>query len=101
MQSRRSNSGVLCIASSLFALAFFWLIVLMEGFYGSGQVPPALLVFGGICGFIAMSGCLAALVFYVPLCLKVWRDASRANWVLWAAATVLLLAAGGSVLFYY
>jgi len=100
MQSRRSNPGVLCIAGSLFALAFFWLPFLIERFYGSGHLSPALLVFGGACGFTALSGCIVALVFYVPLCWRVWRDSSRANWRLWAVGTVLLLAVVRSVLFY-
>ena len=98
-QSRRSNPGVMCIAGSLFALALFLLPFLIERFYGYGKVSPALLVFGGVCGFTAFVGYIVALVFYVPLCLTVWRDSSRANWRLWAVGTVLLLAAGGSGFF--
>jgi hypothetical protein len=84
----------MCIAGSLFALALFLFSFLIERFYGYGKVSPALLVFGGVCGFTAMIGYIVALVFYVPLCLRVWRDSSRANWRLWAVGNVLLLAAG-------
>jgi hypothetical protein len=100
MQSSRFHSGVFCIASSLFALAFFWLSVLIVRFFGSGSVPQPLLIFCGVCIVTAIIGSIVALVFYVPLCLRLWRNRNPANWRLWAFGTVLLLAAGSSVLFY-
>jgi hypothetical protein len=100
MQSKYFNSGVLCIASSLFALALFWLSVLIMKFYGSGHFPHSLLTFCGICIVTALIACIVALFLYIPLCLRLWRNANRANWRLWTIGTVLLLAAGSSVLFY-
>src|ERR1039458_4718570 len=100
MQSRRFHSGVFCIASSLFALAFFWLSILIMRFFGFGNVPHSLLIFCGVCIVTAIIGSIVALIFYVPLCLRLWRERSRANWRLLAFGTVLLLAAGSSVLFY-
>jgi len=100
MQSRSFNSGIFCIASSLFALAFFWLSVVIVRFFGFGNVPHSLLIFCGACIVTAIIACIVALVFYVALCLRLWRNSNHANWRLWTIGTVLLLAAGSSVLFY-
>ena len=100
MQSSRFHSGVFCIASSVFALALLGLVVLLERICGADHLSPVLLFFGGLCLGAASLGWVLALLFYVPLCLRVWRDPSRSNWRLWAVGTVLLFAAGGSVLRY-
>jgi uncharacterized membrane protein YhaH (DUF805 family) len=69
-------------------------------FFGFGNVPQRLLIFCEACVVVAIITSIVALVFYVPLCLRLWRDANRTNWRLWAVGTVLLLGAGSSVLFY-
>src|SRR5262249_28518735 len=104
MRNGHLNSGLFCIAGSLLALKLFWLGILISRFLsfsaGARHAPFPLSHLCTFCFAVAFLAWLAAIIFYVPLCLRLWRASNRANWLLWVVGTVLLVAAGSSVLFY-
>jgi hypothetical protein len=100
-QRKYLNSGFLTISSGLVSLGFFWLSVFVGEVLGGDNISKWHLIFCGAGIFVSVITAIVGLAFYIGLCLRLWRDTSSANWRLWAFGTILLLAAGSSLLFYH